>query len=349
VLRPGSRLLGLLVVGLLVLAIGVRVHVPDAAPPSYSVSEQAQLGAEERYRSLADDARAAAATAPDAPTDPRSAELLLAIAADLEVQAEAVALPRPSEPSPAPASPTGDPSVAGTPGTGTAPVAPPPDGPRLLGRLRESALASLTDAVDADPGPARVLAAAGANQWQRARALGTALGVEPGLPPLADAVGIISPGTPQPEECTGTPLGSDADRQALQSATTVEDRARYGYEVAAALVEDDRAALLERAAEHGGAADAAADRLVGLCGTPDPTTAGFTLTPAFRADPLGELLRLEQQHVDLHAAHVARTSPDTRAWAVVALTAAVGRSTDAGAVLQPLPGIAGIPEEPPRG
>lgn len=385
--RWSARLIGLFIVVLLVVGIGVGINSPEPEEPVYSSSQQSQLDAEDRYRGLAEDARTAAEVQPEL------AERLNAVASDLDVQADAVSLPRsPAPSSPARLAPSGapDPQPSGSPADTSAtpaatgspsPSAPQPDAARVLSMLRESALRSLGDAASAEPGAARVLASAGANQWSHAAALGQALGVDPGLPPAAslspdadadatagapadtdsdtdadagadvgEAVpeGTGSSGQPQttrraqdetiPAECAGTPLGSDADRQALLTAKRAEDEARYGYEVAAALLED-RARALALSAEHQAAADATADRLLALCSPAAPAAAGFTISPAFRTDPSLALRELEQDHVSLYAGLVSAVSPSARAWAVTSLNAAVQRSLGAGAVLEPLPGL----------
>lgn len=405
--RRLARLIGLFIVVLLVVGIGIGLNAPDPQAPSYSASEQAQLDAEERYRSLADDARTAAVVQPDL------AERLTVLAADLEVQSMAVSLPRSPASTPAgttsagttahggsPAAPTPDPSWI--PPESVTTTAPPVDGMQVLSMLRSSALLSLRDAVNAEPGPGRVLAAAGTNQWRHTVLLAQALGVDPGLPPAdspsdagptgsgpngspsapdaapgaaateAPAEGLDRPsgtgsgdsdvatdsgraadpgpgaGAPAPgdapnaagtEECTGTPRGPEADRQALLNAKNAEDQARYGYEVAAALLED-RAGVLGVAVEHRAAADAAAERLAEFCVIAAPPPAGFAIGPAFRADPSLALRELEQDHVELYAGLVSAVSPGTRAWAVASLNAAVQRGTAAGTPLEPLPGLA---------
>ncbi len=393
-----ARLIGLFVVMLLVVAIGVSVRSPEPVAPVYSASEQAQLNAEQRYRTLADVVRAttaggaAATAAAVAATDPTRTALLTAIAADLDAQADAVALPRP----PVPAGGTttdgatasggpSDPAAAATPGKRGA------DPARVLTMLRESALRSLRDAVEAEPGPARVLAAAGANQWRHTVLLAEALGAESGLPPsdalpvgdLTAGAGLFAedaephgpqeppvggttddggsplpaedagdddsaadtpenaaaPGTgdPAPSECAGAPLGSEADRQALLTAKKAEDQARYGYEVAGALLPDPAGALA-LSAIHREAADVAADLLAGLCDPAAPAPVGIAISPAFRADPATATRELEQDHAELYAGLVSAAMSDVaRAWAVVSFSAAAQRSLDAGTPLETFP------------
>lgn len=370
-IRWSAWLVGLFVVVL--LAVGAWLLLGSAEPPArvYSPSEQAQLDAEGRYRGLAADARAAAAA------DPALAERLSAIASDLEEQAAAVSLPRSPSRAPAGADAPTDPpppaSAAAAPAP--SPTAAPADPVRLLAMLRDSSLRSLSDAVDAEPGPARVLASAGANQWRQAVLLGGVLGVGTELPAAealtaedldpeqgasADparsgtpasvpatsegaasgdgASGPTTAGPATPEECAGTPLGPDADRQALLGATRAEEQARYGYEVAAALLPDPAPALA-LSATHGAAADTAAERLAALCEPAAPAPAGHAVGAAFRADPAAALRDLEQDHTEFYAGLVATVSTAERAWAVTSLNAAVQRSTEAGAPLAPLPGL----------
>jgi hypothetical protein len=346
VLRWFARLIGLAIVVVLVVGIGLGIRGTEPEEPSYSASEQAQLDAEERFRTLSDDARALATVRPDA------AEELTRLAADLEVQAAAVALPR--SPASAVAEHPGDgttsePDSAANAATAgpTAAGAPPVDGPGMVSLLRESALWSLRHAVDADPGPARVLASAGTNQWRHAVLLGEVLDADPGLPPPASLPLVEDvDGQGGHEECSGTAFGPDADRRSLLDAKQSEDRAHYGYEVAAALVED-RAGALERAAQHRAAAESAAQHLAALCDPAPPAPAGFLLDGSFRADPSEALRQLEQDHVELYADLVSMVGPETRAWAVVALNAAVQRSMDTGAGLTALPGLGeDAPAEP---
>lgn len=204
--RAAARLVGLFLVVLLVVGVGVGVTPAEPQAPVYSAAERTQLDAEGRYRALAEDAREAAAA------DPALADALLAVAADLAAQAEAVALPRSTEPpegstSSDPTSPNASPGATDSSGSTDAsgssdasgpsdpsepsnppvPAPPPADAAGVLALLRDSALRSLSDAVGAEPGPARVLASAGANQWRHAVLLGALLGADAGLPP-ADAV-----------------------------------------------------------------------------------------------------------------------------------------------------------------
>ncbi len=367
-----ARLVGLFLAVLLVVGIGVGMAPAEPQAPVYSASEQVQLDAEGRYRALAADARAAAAA------DPALAGTLQAVADDLAAQADAVALPRSPAPSGSPAGPT--PAASPTPASATpqavdpSAASAPVGAAEVLHLLHDSALRSLRDAVGAAPGPARVLASAGAGQWRHAALLGAALDVDAALPsadalPAADlaaGTGLFAgadrdpavpsahaspgsepgPGAPPggvPADCDGTPQGPEADRQALLSAKTAEDRARFGYEVAAALL-PDTPALLARSSVHGTAADAAADRLADLCVPPAPAPAGFVIGGDFRADPAAALRDLEQEHAGLYAGLIPAVGPDTRAWAVAAFNAAAQRSLDAGTPLGPFPGLQDAPE-----
>ncbi len=359
--RWSARLIGLVVVVLLVVGIGVGIRSPDVAAPVYSASERAQLNAEARYRTLADVARVTATTTT---ADPARTELMTAIAAHLDAQADTVVLPRP--PVPARGTTTGgasagisldplDPSYPSDPpnpsdplhsSAAATPGKPDADPARVLVMLRDSALRSLRDAVKAEPGPARVLAAAGANQWRHTVLLAEALGAESGLPP-ADALPPDAPedadapgtGDPVPSECAGAPLGSEADRQALLTAKKAEDQALYGYEVAAALLPDPAGALA-LSAIHREAADVAADLLTGLCDPAAPAPVGFAIGRAFRADPVTATRELEQDHAELYAGLVSAASSDVvRAWAVASFSAAAQRSLDAGTPLEAFPGL----------
>ncbi|MDQ0734215.1 DUF4439 domain-containing protein [Arthrobacter agilis] len=359
--RWASRLVGLFVVVLLVVGIGVGMTPSEPQVPVYSAAEQVQLDAEGRYRALAADAREAAAA------DPALAPALVAVADDLSAQAAAVALPRsPAAPESSPASPS--PETSATDPAPPAPAPAPVDGRQVFDLLRDSALRSLRDAVEAEPGPARVLAAAGANQWRHTVLLGAALGIDTGLPSadalpagdLAGGTGLFAgsassgpdstppaavlaagPGAGDgavPGDCAGTPRGSEADRKALLGAKLAEDRARFGYEVAAALLPDPPA-LLARSTVHRAAADAAARRLADLCTPVTPAPAGFAIGPAFRTDPALALRELEQDHAALYADLIPAVGPDTRPWAVAAFNAAAQRSLDAGTGLGTFPAL----------
>ncbi|PPB49436.1 hypothetical protein C4K88_06980 [Arthrobacter pityocampae] len=381
--RRSLGLVGLFAVMLLVVGVGLAVRSPEPQERVYSVSEQAQLDAELRYRSAAGQARIAAA----APAlDPEAAAELAAAATDLDEQADAVALPRSPDPT---AEPGTDPATGAVGGAGaqsptgstTGPSAAPTpaDGPAVLTALRDSALRSLSDASRADPGPGRVLAAAGVNQWRHALRLGDTLGVDPGLPspgalsavdlaagtgpfadlPTPDASTGAEPtaapptGSAPPEalpeapaECAGTPLGPDADRQGLLHARTAEDEARYAYEVAAALLPEPARAL-ESASVHRSAAEAVTDRLAALCVPEAPTATGYAIGPDFRADPVAATRAIEQAHTEFYAGLIATVGPDARAWAVVSFSAAAQRSLDAGTPLDALPGLATAPAPAP--
>ncbi|MFC3298772.1 Uncharacterised protein [Arthrobacter agilis] len=390
--RWSVRILGLLIALLLVIGVGLGIRTPDAGTPVYTNSQQTQLDAEDRYRSLADAARSAATA------DAGLAAALTGIATDLEAQADAVALPGRSATTTEPGDASG-PARTGDGRSGTGPVtsgAPPgpsaaadPAAPavptQVLADLRTSALGSLRAALAADPGPARVLAAAGANQWRHALVLAAALGTDPGLPPadavpvadLRDGRGIfagipltsdqpgaappapagrptapsgrgqtLGTGDPTPQECEGVPIGPAADRQALLDAKGAEDGARYGYEVAAALL-PDRTGVLARAAAHEAAAEAAAEQLDDLCAPAPPARPGFALDPGFRADPGAALRDLEEAHAGLYGGLVPMISPDLRAWAVAAYNAAVQRSVDAGTPLSAFPALPDVPVHDP--
>ncbi|MBG6223986.1 hypothetical protein IWX63_000541 [Arthrobacter sp. CAN_A2] len=397
--RRSVGLIGLFAVMLLAVGIGWGIRSPAPQERAYSTSEQAQLDAEHRYRSAADRART---TAADPALAPEAAAELAAAAADLDEQADAVALPR----SPGPTADPGADATATSSSTSTdaaaAAGAAPADAPDLLAILRDSALLSLRDAARAEPGPSRVLAAAGVNQWRHVLQLGDALGVDPGLPspdalsavdlaagtgpfaapappapaaPAADADaagtadapgspadagsstpdgttgstgpdGPTSPTAPNlPAECAGTPLGPDSDRQALLTARTAEDQARYAYEVAAALLPEPTRAM-DLASTHRKAAEAAADHLTALCVPPGPGPAGYAIGPDFRADPLAAAREIEQDHTELYAGLIATVGPEARAWAITSFSAAALRSLDAGTPLEALPGLAGSAPTP---
>ncbi len=357
------------------MGIGLDTDSHDPEPPIHSPFAQAQVDAEERYRTLAADLRMAA------PAATALGPQLLSLASDLDAQADAVALPRPAE-SPVDdartdgPSPIGDPSA---PAEGASPDitpdAPAPTPADVLQRLRASSLLSLLSAVDAEPGPSRVLAAAGANQWRHTVLLADALGEDSGLPaagsfPAADlsaGTGLfadVAPpvpaatadaSSPAPAgagdeasadtgDCVGTPLGSDADRRALLTALTAEEQAGYAYEVAAAL-QPEQGGLLEESALHAAAADTAADRLAALCSPADPAPPGFALGQVFRADPVAALRVMEQEHAAMYAGVIPTVSRAERGWAIASLTASVQRSASAGTALETFPGLRVAPPE----
>ncbi len=323
---------------LVLLTLGLGGGTADGHRIVSSAAQQAQLDAEGRFRTLAEQARAATGT------DPALAARLAPLAADLDVQAAAVALPRPPGGGTAPALSVPPLTPAATPGSAA----------DLLPALRESALRSLRDAVTADPGPGRVLAAAGANQWRHAVLLGEALGVEPGLPsPDATVTAAVTAGEPavgqepgqaegqepgQAGACAGTPLGPEADRVALQSARSAEEQAGYGYEVAAGLL-DDPAPALVRARLHADLAAAAAARLAELCVTVPPAPLAYTIDAAFRADPVAALRDVDQERAELYAGLLPTVGPGGRAWIVASFNAAAQRSLAAGTPLDALPGL----------
>ncbi|THJ67736.1 DUF4439 domain-containing protein [Arthrobacter echini] len=317
---------------LVLVVLGLGMGAPGEPRSVSSAAEQAQQDAEGRFRALAAQVRGAAVD------DPSTADLLGALATDLDVQADAVALPWPAADGAAPAAATGVPG--GSPPAGAAPA----DAQSVLVRLRDSAEQSLRDAVTAEPGPARVLAAAGANQWRHAVLLGEALDVDPGLPSVEAAVitgfdRISAPrSAPAGEDCTGTEQASDAERLALESARLAEEEARYGYEVAAALM-GDPAPALARARLHGDLANAAARRLGALCVPVAAAPPAYAIDAAFRADPAAALRELEQDGAELYAGLVSTVGPGGRGWIVASFNAATQRSLAAGTPLDALPGL----------
>jgi hypothetical protein len=202
----------------------------------------------------------------------------------------------------------------------------------FLGDLTASAGENLSDAVQAEPGIARLLASVGSSQLQQAASLGAVLGVPVEAP---GAAGLEADDGPA---CTGEPRGSTQQRRALLSAVRTEDRVVYAYEVAAARLPDPDA-LLAASREHAAVAAAAASALAGLCAPPAPLPPAYALAPEFLADPAAGIARLEQEVSVFYGSVVGSGGPALRTWAVGRLTTAVQRSFALDGVAEPFPGI----------
>lgn len=327
----GSRAAGLLVpvlVFLLATGAGVAVLSPrGGSEPTFT--ERAQQASADRARDLAADAAVLAAAAPTAGYA-ETAELL-------EAQASGLA---PAGPDGARGKEVGTRSgtqsstQSGAPDAAaesTAPAVPlTPAG--FLEDLTASAGRNLADAVQAEPGIARLLASVGGSQWQQAASLGALLGLPVEAPAAAGLNADDSPA------CTEKPRGSAEQRRALLSAVRAEDRAVYAYEVAAARLPDP-GALLAASREHAAVAAAATSALAGLCAPPAPVPPAYALAPEFLADPAAGIARLEQELSVFYGSVVGSGGPALRGWAVGRLTTAVQRSFALDGVAEPFPGI----------
>ncbi|RJU01555.1 DUF4439 domain-containing protein [Arthrobacter frigidicola] len=323
----GSRAAGLLVpvlVFLLVTGAGVAALSPrGGSEPTFT--ERAQQASADRARDLAADAAVLAAAAPTAGYA-ETAELL-------EAQASGLA---PASPDGARGKNAGTRSGTGTGAPDAAAESTSPAVPltpaEFLEDLRASAGRNLADAVQAEPGIARLLASVGSSQWQQAASLSAVLGLPVEAPAAAGLNAADSPA------CTEKPRGSAEQRRALLSAVRTEDRAVYAYEVAAARLPDPEA-LLAASREHAAVAAAATSALAGLCAPPAPVPPAYALAPEFLADPAAGIARLEQEVSVFYGSVVGSGGPALRGWAVGRLTTAVQRSFALDGVAEPFPGI----------
>ncbi len=350
------RLVLFLALGAVVLSFGLVAGSSGASDPAPTFSETALADARAAARNLAAEAQALAGEG----QDPLATELRQQ-AEGLRTQAALLADTGQAQRS----------SAAAGGGARTADAADPQT-PEYLQELAESADVNLRAAWRADPGTARLLAAAGAAQQVWA-ARGSALaGPDPSGP--ARGTGAADRGGPgtAAADAGGNDPGAGADSPecpddavpgaaefpaaapdaaaALRAAVDAEFGTAYAYEVALAQVrppEPVRTQWQTRVTEHESRGADAVAYLPGLCLPAVAPVAGYRLEAAFLQDPAAGLPALEQQFPAVYADLVALSEGGLRSWAIGRLAAVTNELYLQADTVPAVPGLAAVPDDLP--
>jgi hypothetical protein len=355
----------------LVISLGVAMTPrPAPEPPEPAFSEKARASALESALSLRSSAQRLAEAAPEA-----QQPALTRVVTLLTTQAKALLPPGTSSPEPsAPGSP------AETVPSGTSPEpSPSPSatvaastGADLVAGLSASGAQRTSDAVAADGGMARLLAAVGTAQLLEASALAGTVGVPApgtavaGLTPedaeqlklgaaeclspssaaaaLSAAPSAEPPAAAPPEDSSSNARSGEQDSSLLASALsmTVKTEAEtiYGYQVALTRLEKSstQAASLLLARHEQLLQEAEELSRLHCVSTPNQEP-GYTLKPEFLQAPAAGLGTLEAGTLPVYADLVALSEGSARRWAMAGLWEAASRSVQWGADPGPLPGL----------
>lgn len=339
------RMVVLLLVLLLVASIGLVIGkgAPEAEP---SAAELALSEGSSAAQSLAETAAALeeSAPSPDGASYAALAEMLQLHAVALRPAgsvAESPSAASAPDPAPAPAESSSPASPPATPAT--------PSPTDFLADLTSSYTRAFEAAASVDAAPARVLASAATGQWLQSRA-------------LAESLGATVPAIPVPEpryddaatpNCPAeTTLETDPGLDGARTAVLAEQRAAYAYEVAAARAAEP-AQLLQRMADHEGAAVVGSAILAQHCVAEPLPAAAYALEARFLSDPESALRDLEESLAGTYTDLVGVSTPGpVREWAVRQLVETAQHSIESGGgapadvELEAFPGI--DPSQYPR-
>lgn len=354
-------------VAALVISLGVAMTPrPAPEPPEPAFSEKARASALESSLSLRSSAQLLAEAAPEA-----QQPALTRVVTLLTTQAKALLPPGTSSPEPS-ASASGSPS--GTVPTGASPEPSPSatvaasSAADLVAGLSASGVQRTSDAVAADGGMARLLAAVGTAQLLEASSLAGAVGVPaPGAavagltpedaeqlklgaseclsPSSAAAASSAEPQATAPSENSSSNAqsgahGSSLLASALSMTVKTEAETIYGYQVALTRLEKSStqaAALL--LARHEQLLQEAEELSRLHCVSTPNQEPGYTLKPEFLQAPAAGLGTLEAGTLPVYADLVALSEGSARRWAIAGLWEAARRSVQWGADPGPLPGL----------
>ncbi|UWX98664.1 ferritin-like domain-containing protein [Arthrobacter zhaoxinii] len=228
--------------------------------------------------------------------------------------------------------------------------------------MTASADANLRAAWRADPGTARLLAAAGAAQqvWA-ARAGAQADPAAPGAAGAAGPGGSSAVPADSGNDDAGPAAGRDAPKcpdteaapdaaAALKAAIDAEFGAAYAYEVA--LAQDPPGAALreewgKRIAEHQSRGTDAVGYLSDLCLPAVAPVAAYRLDAGFLRDPAAGLPALEQRFPAVYADLVALSEGSLRSWAIDRLAAVTGELYLQADAVPAAPGLDAVPDDLP--
>ncbi|WP_347110570.1 ferritin-like domain-containing protein [Paenarthrobacter sp. S56] len=231
-----------------------------------------------------------------------------------------------------------------------APAATPPTASAVVEGLAASGRRRLRDAVEADGGMARLLAAVGTSQLLEAERLGASFKLDlPAPEPAAKAsAAATAPQCPSatPTSASATPAGST---RALAEATTVsalaaavrsEQEAVYVHQVALKRLNDAAAVTAAKNLATHEQLLQQAESLTRLnCGDVPRREAGYRLSAEFSKDPAASLGALESGSLPVYGDLVALSDGPARQWAVDNLLAAARRGLGWGTSVPALPGL----------
>jgi len=254
----------------------------------------------------------------------------------------------------APGSPSSaDPSASASAAAPT--TAPSPaTAAALATELAASASQRLADAAVADGGMARLLAAVGTAQLLQASSLAAAAGApapaapDPAAPQLTGACTSAPPSpsasSSQAAASAGVETGAATLSGALAATVRTELETVYGYQVALTRLGGDAAASASQQLARHEALAAGAESLSRMhCAAVPAREPGYTMAPAFLAQPAAGLGGLEASALTVYGDLVALSEGQTRQWAISGLVGAARRSALWGADTGVLPGLAADP------
>lgn len=358
----------------LVISLGVAMTPrPAPEPPEPAFSEQARASALETSLSLRSSAQLLAEAAPEAQQAAFTRVVTL-----LTTQAKALlppgtATPDPSTPAKVPPSET---ALSATPPEPSATAAAASAGELVTG-LSASGVQRTSDAVAADGGMARLLAAVGTAQLLEASALAGAVGVPApeatvaGLTPedakqlkggTPDCVASSSAAGSSAEPSAGPPAARTADSPSARSgepgqsgvgqqggsllaaalSMTVKTEAEtiYGYQVALTRLEKSNTQSASSLMERHEQLLQEAEELSRLhCVDAPHQEPGYSLKPEFLQAPAAGLGSLEAETLPVYADLVALSEGPARRWAIAGLWEAAQRSVQWGADPGAVPGV----------
>ena len=300
VLRTVVLLLVLLLVASIGLVIGKGSPEPEQSATELALSEGAAA------------AQALAVTAASLEESAPSAEGAGYAALAEMLRMHALAL-RPAGSATESPPPVSSPAVSSSPASPSeAPAAPSPAD--FLGDLTDSYTQAFEATMTVDSGPARVLASAATAQWLHSRALAESLDAAVPAIPVPEVVLHDDGATPN---CSAdTTLEPDPGLDGARTAVLAEQRASYAYEVAAARAAEPEQ-LLQRMAQHEGAATVGSLILTRHCVAEPLPAAAYALDASFLSDPETALRELEDSMVGTYTDLVGVSAPGpVREWAI---------------------------------
>lgn len=345
----------------LVISLGIAMTPrPAPEPPEPAFSERARAAALETSLSLRSSAQLLADAAPQA-----QQAALTRVVTLLTTQAKALLPPGTAPPEPS-ASASGTPSGTVPSGTSTGPspsaTVAAASADELVARLSASGVQRTSDAVAADGGMARLLAAVGTAQLLEASALAGAVGVPApvaeisGLTPedveqlklgVQDCLAPSSTAASSAASPAGPPAADLSEEQgssllaaALSMTVKTEAETVYGYQVALTRLEKSstQAASLLLARHEQLQQEAEELSRLHCVNTPNQEP-GYTLKPEFLQAPSAGLGSLEAGTLPIYADLVALSEGPARRWAIAGLWEAARRSVQWGADPGAVPGV----------
>jgi hypothetical protein len=346
---------------LIVVSLGMVLRPASPAEPPVSERVRAAALADALRLRTASEQLGAGTASPAVPALATAARPALDRTVSLlTTQARALLLPGQAA-SPAAAATT----TAATP-PAAAGTAAPVTAAGLAADLAASGRQRLADAVAADGGMARLLAAVGAAQLLQSSAVAAAAGAPDPAAAAPDAGAAAGPAVPTasataPSPAVGCPVPADPPSEAaaaggppvrgaadlggaLAALIRAELETVYGYQVALTRLDGGAAkTAADQLARHEALITAAEALSRASCAPIPAPEAGYALDPAFLAAPGPGLGALESGSLTAYGDLVALSDGTTRQWAVSGLLEAARRAALWGAEPGALPGLAADP------